>query len=198
MEVAKKYKVIIADPPWKYVQNKGTERGSAESAMTVMDIWDIRRIPVWQWADEDCFLFLWGTWPHLPDFATLPAFWNFAHITGLPWVKTYPNALFKPVTGIGTWFRGSSELLSVSRASEKAHIPKGYESEIGLLCGEERQLWAAVQRPHSKKPSDIHELIERYFPGPYLELFAREQRPGWDCWGLDLGYELGKFGVRRV
>jgi N6-adenosine-specific RNA methylase IME4 len=50
------------------------------------------------------------------------------------------------------------------------------------------------RREHSRKPDCIHERIERLVAGPYVELFARQRRPGWDCWGN----EVDKFNERRV
>jgi hypothetical protein len=39
-------------------------------------------------------------------------------------------------------------------------------------------------REHSKKPEEVARRIERLYPGPYLELFARgEARPNWTVWG---------------
>lgn len=42
------------------------------------------------------------------------------------------------------------------------------------------------RREHSRKPDGIHERIERLVAGPYLELFARQKRPGWDVWGNEV------------
>jgi N6-adenosine-specific RNA methylase IME4 len=36
---------------------------------------------------------------------------------------------------------------------------------------------------HSQKPEAFLDLIERVSPGPYVELFARRDRLGWDTWG---------------
>jgi N6-adenosine-specific RNA methylase IME4 len=46
-----------------------------------------------------------------------------------------------------------------------------------------RQAIIAPRREHSRKPDGIYERIERLVAGPYLELFARQKRPDWDCWG---------------
>jgi len=71
-------------------------------------------------------------------------------------------------------------------------------SEPCLLAtrGKPKRLSAAVRqgiieprREHSRKPDCVHERIERLVAGPYLELFARATRPGWTCWGN----EVGKF-----
>lgn len=39
------------------------------------------------------------------------------------------------------------------------------------------------RREHSRKPEAFLDLVESVSPGPYLELFARRQRLGWDTWG---------------
>ena len=36
---------------------------------------------------------------------------------------------------------------------------------------------------HSAKPDAFLDLVEQVSPGPYLELFARRNRLGWDTWG---------------
>jgi hypothetical protein len=44
--------------------------------------------------------------------------------------------------------------------------------------------------PHSAKPSAFSDLVEQVSPGPYVELFARQPRLGWDHWGR--GYETAR------
>lgn len=39
------------------------------------------------------------------------------------------------------------------------------------------------KREHSRKPGEQHALVEACMPGPYLEMFARGERPGWAVWG---------------
>jgi N6-adenosine-specific RNA methylase IME4 len=36
---------------------------------------------------------------------------------------------------------------------------------------------------HSQKPEAFLDLVESVSPGPYLEMFARRDRLGWDTWG---------------
>ena len=43
------------------------------------------------------------------------------------------------------------------------------------------------RREHSRKPDKAYELIEGMYPGlPKIELFARERRCGWECWGNEV------------
>jgi N6-adenosine-specific RNA methylase IME4 len=44
----------------------------------------------------------------------------------------------------------------------------------------------APRREHSRKPDEAYEHIERMTVGPYIELFARCQRPGWVSWGNEV------------
>jgi N6-adenosine-specific RNA methylase IME4 len=46
-----------------------------------------------------------------------------------------------------------------------------------------KRLLISPRREHSRKPDEIFTRIERLAPGPYLEMFARDSRPGWDAWG---------------
>nr|WP_231873415.1 MT-A70 family methyltransferase [Kitasatospora setae] len=39
---------------------------------------------------------------------------------------------------------------------------------------------------HSHKPEEQCAVIERCSPSPFLELFARRERPGWDVWGKEI------------
>lgn len=40
---------------------------------------------------------------------------------------------------------------------------------------------------HSRKPDEFYALVERMSPGPYIDLFARRKRDGWDVWGDEVG-----------
>jgi N6-adenosine-specific RNA methylase IME4 len=57
----------------------------------------------------------------------------------------------------------------------------------------------APRREHSRKPELVHERIERLVAGPYLEMFARASRPGWDGWGDQSGlFDRGAVATRRM
>lgn len=53
----------------------------------------------------------------------------------------------------------------------------------------DRAWWEWPRGRHSEKPAAFLDIVERVSPGPYLELFARAPRLGWDSWGK--GYEIG-------
>lgn len=70
----------------------------------------------------------------------------------------------------------------------KATLPSlsGSLTPDPLLCSSTWFQWPRLT--HSVKPPASYDLIESVSPGPYIELFARQPRLGWDSWGL--GYEL--------
>ena len=99
---ASKYKIIYADPPWTYrVWGKKGEGRSAASHYDVMDLDDIKALPVQNIADEDCVLFMWATYPNLREaFEVLDA-WGFTYKTvAFTWVKknkkAAQNTVFQP------------------------------------------------------------------------------------------------------
>lgn len=58
-------------------------------------------------------------------------------------------------------------------------------------------LLATQKREHSRKPDEIYDIIEECSPGPYLELFARFRRSGWDQWGNEDVEENSFHGVAK-
>lgn len=83
--------------------------------------------------------------------------------------------------GLGGTFKIATEfLLFATRGKLKAK-----RSVTGTWFDQKRQ-YLNGHPCHSKKPVFFHELIESVTPGEYLELFAREQRAGWDVFGNEV------------
>jgi len=174
----KKYKVILSDPPWAY-RNAGC-RGAAANEYSTMTIDDICALPVASMADDDCVLLLWGTWPQMPEALQVVNSWGFQYVTGFPWVKVtevshtlWGDLTIKVPYGIGFWARGTTELLLIAR---RGNVTPPTEGFIGLL---------SPNLHHSRKPDDIYHYAES-LQGPYLEMFARRPRAGWDSWGNEI------------
>lgn len=173
----KKYSTIIADPPWTYDQS--CVRGAAAKQYETMSLEALCALPVDKLAAENSILLLWATWPKL-DEACLPLMkaWCFEYITGFPWIKitdigrTFTDEIeIKVPYGIGYWVRGCSELVLIGKRGNTNPPDRGF---IGLL---------SPNLYHSRKPDDLYEYAET-LPGPYLELFARKRRAGWDSVGF--------------
>lgn len=192
------YRAILADPPWEYDNWTAAKNGAAASAMELMATADIAAIPVSDWAHPDgAFLFLWGTWPKLPDSIEVMNAWGWDFVSGFPWVKTAVTT-GNLALGTGFWTRGASEFLLIGRRGSATRRGGNKAGPPGLLCGSEMQFWAPRGGRHSQKPLEVMAWIERICKGPRLELFARRCQPGWTCYGLDTGWELGPWGAREL
>jgi N6-adenosine-specific RNA methylase IME4 len=175
-----KYGAILADPPWAYQvwSAKGTGR-SAEQHYDTMWAEDIAALDVDGLAAPDCVLFLWATWPCLKQAMALIETWGFTYKTcAFDWMKasnTQPDFFQEevaPQIGGGYWTRSNTEPCLLATRGK----PKRLNADV-------RQGIIAPRCEHSRKPDGIHERIERLVAGPYLELFARQQRKGWTVWG---------------
>jgi N6-adenosine-specific RNA methylase IME4 len=173
------YGAILADPPWSFKAWSGDALPSrvADAHYKTMSMDDIGALPIGELAAENCALFLWVCWPTLPEAIEIMKGWGFAYKTcGFCWVKG--NALplfpedFRDKMGLGYWTRANSEVCLLGTRGK----PKRVNADV-------RQVIQSPLREHSRKPDETHERIERLIVGPYLELFARQQRPGWDSWG---------------
>jgi N6-adenosine-specific RNA methylase IME4 len=168
------YRVIYCDPPWTFqtYSNKGKGR-SAEQHYNCMSLDDIKALPVGDLAAKECALFLWTTFPHLMQAREVIDAWGFTYKTGAAWVKRTRNGK-KLAMGCGYWWRGNPELLLLATRGKIGPKKRG-AGGIALI--------EAPRREHSRKPDEAYECIERMVAGPYIELFARQKRDGWDQWG---------------
>jgi len=151
---------------------------------------NLAALPITDLAARDCVLFLWATDPLLPRALDLITAWGFEYKTvAFYWVKL--NASSKVAndyfTGLGYWTRANPEqCLLATRGSPKR------------LARDVRRLVVDRRREHSRKPDTVRDRIERLVQGPYLELFARETKPGWDCWGDQVAlFDNGTVPTRR-
>lgn len=94
-----------------------------------------------------------------------------------------PKLVIQP--GMGALTRGCVEYLVLATRGKYTQLVKSH-SINGLLLAEEDAFIIAPKSTHSRKPKEAYAMLERLFPGPYLELFARERREGWDAWGNEL------------
>jgi len=160
---------ILADPPWRFEtwSVKGMGRSPGYSTMTVGEM---AVLPISAAAARDCVLFLWISWPMLEHALHVIDRWNFKYKTcGFAWVKSVGCNV---AVGTGYWTRANSEVCLLATRGK----PKRLNADV-------RQGVIEPRREHSRKPDCVHERIERLVAGPYLELFARQSRPGWTTWG---------------
>lgn len=174
----KKYDIIYADPPWQYKvwSDKGKGR-SAESHYPTMRKEDIKRLPIKEIAAENSILFLWVTAPCLIEGIELITAWGFTYKTvAFTWVKQNKksDSIF---TGMGYYTRSNAEYCLLATRG-KVLERKSHSASSVVLSHIER---------HSKKPNEVRDRIVQLLGDlPRIELFAREQANGWDCWGNEV------------
>ena len=144
-----------------------------------MSLADIKALPVTEWAADDCVLLLWTTDPLLEKALEIIRAWGFTYKTvGFYWAKLNKLAASDAepsfFTGLGFWTRANPELCLLATRGK----PRRRRADV-------RKLIVSPRREHSRKPDEAYDRIEALCDGPYLELFARFSRPGWDCWTDD-------------
>lgn len=190
------YAAIVADPPWHFrartplQMSNWTSRRDAEKHFTVMGTEDIMRLPVRDLAAPDAHLFLWVTGPCLPQAFEVIHAWGFRYsAVAFTWVKlkrshnphqlrVLPSMEHDLHVGLGLTTRKNAEFCLLARRGNARRLSKKV-----------REIIMAPVREHSRKPDEAFARVEQYCAGPYADLFSRESRPGWTCWGN----EAGKF-----
>lgn len=169
---AGKYSVIYADPPWQYNNSGFDESASShyptEETTKIINLEDISGKPVTKLTTNDSVLFLWTTNPFLMEGLEVVRSWGFKYKTNFVWIKNKGPS-------IGWFNMGRHELVLIGVEKDNRHPAEKYNS-----------WFEAEVTKHSKKPDIVYEMIETMYAGPYIELFARNTRQGWDSWGNEI------------
>jgi N6-adenosine-specific RNA methylase IME4 len=182
-----KYRTIVADPPWEYdswpVSSSPTARNADYARRhglrfepnrrtpikyPTMTVEEIAKLPVGDFAESSgCHIYLWTTNRYLRQGFRILTAWGVRYSQLLVWAKS-PMGL-----GPGGAFAQNAEYIMFGRIGSLSHLKR------------QESVWFNWPRTgtHSKKPEAFLDLVEQVSPGPYLELFARRQRLGWDTWG---------------
>jgi N6-adenosine-specific RNA methylase IME4 len=172
----RKYKAILADPPYRYdnVNTGGSMKSGAASHYETMNFHQLLEMSekVMQASTRDSILFLWCTSPLLPYAIEIVKKWGYKYKASIYWIK-------EGKLGMGFWWRNQVEICLI-----------GISGKVTPFRSSERNLIVTKPRLHSQKPEEFFQLIEpaldRFDLSPRLEMFAREEREGWDAWGLEI------------
>lgn len=172
----KKYRTVYADPPWQFANRTGKMAPEHKrlNRYSTMKLEDIKQLPVSEVADEKCHLYLWVPNALLPEGLEVMKAWGFEYKTNLVWEKVRKDG-FPDGRGVGFYFRNTTELLLFGIKGGNNLTEQAGRSQVNLI--------RSIKREHSRKPDEFVSLIENCSIGPYLELFARGDRDGWDMWG---------------
>lgn len=169
-----KYRVIYADPPWKYNDamtisrnGLGESYGPAEAHYPPMTISELCALPVKELAEDNAVMFLWTTSPLLEDTFQIIKAWGFKYKSSFVWDKVKHN--------MGHYNSVRHEFLLVcTRGSCTPDVKRLFDSVQSIERTEK----------HSEKPHEFRDIIDTiYSNGTRIELFSRQAAEGWDAWG---------------
>lgn len=189
------YRALMVDPPWSYRNAWRTRRGNrghyagakseprrgpgAAANYATLEVAEIARLPVGEWADVDAHLYLWSPNAHLEAAHELARAWGFQPVTLITWCKTK--------IGMGVYFRATTEQIVFavrgSLRTKRRDLPTHFVAPRGR---------------HSEKPDAAYELVEAASPGPYIDVFARRQRPGWAVYGDEVASTIPLVDLRAA
>jgi N6-adenosine-specific RNA methylase IME4 len=168
LPMIEKEATVVLDPPWDWGDEGDSDQlGRARPTYATMTIEEIAALPIPAVAAANAHIYLWITNRSLPKGFALLESWGFRYITMLTWVK--------PSFGMGNYFRGSTE-----------QVLFGVKGSLPLLRNDVGTHFLADRAgQHSSKPPAFFDLVETCSPGPWLEMFSRQPRPGWAAWGAE-------------
>ena len=173
----KKYNIIYADPAWKFktYSEKGKKR-SPEKHYPCLDIEEIKKLPIQNLTDKNCYLFMWVTYPTLLEGLSVIKEWGFTYKTcAFSWVKRNKKAE-SFFMGMGYYTRTNNEICILATKGKLKRQSKKV-----------RQIVYEPIREHSRKPDCVRDRIVQLCGDlPRIELFARQKTDGWDYWGNEL------------
>jgi len=195
VEIEERFATAIIDPAWPYSAAPGKRDGAYESqgetplsgfvqggkcdagCKSVITISDLASLPVGKLVGG--YIFLWAAGPFLPAALLVMEEWGFEYINQICWTKYNMARALKNggnggYGGVGFWFLGNHELCLIGKKKGMPSIRTGESSSF-----------LAEKTRHSTKPDNVHVLVEKYLPKPYLELFCRRDRLNWTVLGND-------------
>jgi len=171
-----KFRTILADPPWQF-QNKTGKIAPEHKRLNrygTMTLSDILVFPVADVTEEIAHLYLWVPNALLAEGLQVMATWGFRYKSNIVWHKVRKDG-GPDGRGVGFYFRNTTELILFGVKGKNARtLPPG-RRQVNII--------RTMKREHSRKPDEQYSIIEACSPGPFLELFARGTRPGWNAWG---------------
>jgi site-specific DNA-methyltransferase (adenine-specific) len=155
------------------------KQGYAAQHYKTMTTDDICALPVQQLAGGGCLLFMWATFPTLPDALRVMDAWGFTYKTAaFVWVKKYKCG--KNFVGMGAYTRANAEICLLG-------VKPGFKAAAQIKSHSVHQVIESPIQEHSANPDETrHRIVELLGDVPRIELFARQRVPGWDAWGDEI------------
>lgn len=174
------YRTIVADPPWDlkfgsartpptsggWAAEKWKRAPVRELVYPAMSVGEIAALPVATMAEPEAHLYIWTVNRYVRDTYVIAEAWGFRPAQLLTWCKAPMGE------GLGGAFTPTTE-----------HVLFCRRGVLPAMARMDSTWWHWKRGAHSVKPDAFQDIVEQVSPGPYLEMFARRQRLGWDTWG---------------
>lgn len=170
-------RLLVADPPWKFRDScPGGGRGASKH-YKCLSLDEIKHFPV-PLVAKDAILVLWRVAAMAEEAFEVCRAWGFVPKAEIVWIKgRVDGGILRPTIGMGHYVRAAHESAIIASRGKGAGLIQNRGVPSVLLAPRGR---------HSAKPDEFYRLLEVLVPGPRVELFARVQRPGWQCFGDEL------------
>ncbi|MGD0791541.1 MAG: MT-A70 family methyltransferase [Terriglobales bacterium] len=172
----RRFGTILVDPPWQFQNRTGkiAPEHKRLSRYGTLGLDDIKMLPVELAAADTCHLYLWCPNALLPEGLAVMKAWGFHYKSNIVWHKIRKDG-GSDGRGVGFYFRNVTELILFGVKGKNARTLAPGRRQVNYVCSRKRE--------HSRKPDEQYPIIEACSNGPYLELFARGERPKWVTWG---------------
>lgn len=170
-----KFGTILADPPWRFANRTGKMAPEHKrlSRYPTMSFQEIMELPIAQLALPQSHLYLWIPNALILEGLEVMRRWGFTYKTNVVWYKIRKDG-GPDGRGVGFYFRNVTEVVLFGVRGHLRTLQAG-RRQVNIILSRKRE--------HSRKPDELYPIIEACSPGPYLELFARHKRQGWQQWG---------------
>lgn len=171
-----KFATILADPPWQFQNRTGKVAPEHKrlSRYSTMSLDEIKSLQVASATADTAHLYLWVPNALLPEGMAVLKAWGFQYKSNLIWHKIRKDG-GPDGRGVGFYFRNVTEMVLFGVKGKNARTLAPGRSQVNFLKTQKRE--------HSRKPDEFYDIVESCSPGPYLEMFARGSRKGWNSWG---------------
>ena len=172
------YQTILADPPWQFSNRTGKVAPEHKrlNRYDTLKLEEIKELPVQEVCADTCHLYLWVPNALLTEGLEVMKTWGFTYKTNIIWHKVRKDG-GPDGRGVGFYFRNTTEMILFGIRGKMRTLAPG-RSQVNIIKSQKRE--------HSRKPDELYDIIEACSPGPFLELFARGMRPGWQQWGNEV------------
>jgi len=166
---------LLADPPWRFLNRTGKVAPEHRrlSRYDTMEWKEIAALPVADLMATKSHCYLWVPNALIAEGLQVLERWGFTYKAMIVWAKRRKDG-GPDGRGVGFYFRNVTEPVLFGVRGKLRTLPPG-RSQVNMIESRKRE--------HSRKPDELYPIIEACSPGPFLEMFARYPREGWQVWG---------------